>query len=172
MSLSPCLNCETEYDKNNSKRCPSCRVTNEFVISKPSLLERWAYNKGEPQVGEVSDKFLIEESYNEYPREEPKSKRNLGQIPEIERLISAQNRTTHAVRAFVRFLFIQLSGISAAVILWNFSLASIDQQECFNSGDNCGANSFLQVAAVLVWLVSVIWSSIAGWSELESSEIR
>jgi hypothetical protein len=78
---------------------------------------------------------------------------------DFEDLIRAQNRTTHAVRAFVRFLFIQLSGITFAVLLWNLSLADED------------GNAFLQFLAVVVWIVAVVWSSKAGWEELEKSAV-
>ena len=89
----------------------------------------------------------------------------------LDDLVIAQNRTTHAVRAFVRFLFIQLSGITFAVLLWNISLAFVDQQECFRSGEKCNGNAFLQFLAAVVWIVSVVWSSKAGWEELEKSNI-
>lgn len=89
----------------------------------------------------------------------------------LDDLVRAQNRTTHAVRAFVRFLFIQLSGITFAVLLWNISLAFVDQQECFRSGEKCNGNAFLQFLAAVVWIVSVVWSSKAGWEELEKSNI-
>jgi hypothetical protein len=89
----------------------------------------------------------------------------------FEDLIRAQNRTTHAVRAFVRFLFIQLSGITFAVLLWNLSLATVNQQECLQYGDNCNGNAFLQFLAVVVWIVAVVWSSKAGWEELEKSAV-
>ena len=71
----------------------------------------------------------------------------------INNLIQAQNRTTHAVRAFVRFLFIQLTGITLAAFLWLWEI------------------SFLQYLAVVVWIVSVFWSSYAGWKELDKSGI-
>jgi hypothetical protein len=89
----------------------------------------------------------------------------------LEDLVRAQNRTTHAVRAFVRFLFIQLTGITLAVFLWNISLAFVDEQACFQNGDNCTGNAFLQFLAAIVWLVAVIWSSSAGWDELNKSNI-
>jgi hypothetical protein len=79
-------------------------------------------------------------------------------LPNIESLIQAQNKTTHAVRAFVRFLFIQLTGITLAAFLWFTSL-------------NFEGNSFLAFLAVVVWIVSVIWSSVAGWGELDKSNI-
>jgi len=77
----------------------------------------------------------------------------------IDDLIRAQNRTTHAVRAFVRFLFIQLTGITCAVFLWNVSLAM--------EGDTS-----VEFLAGVVWLGAVIWSSAAGWDELNKSNVN
>ena len=89
----------------------------------------------------------------------------------IDDLIRAQNRTTHAVRAFVRFLFIQLTGITLVVFLWNLSLTLIDEQDCFQSGDNCGGNTSIQLLAGITWIATVIWSSYAGWEELNKSNV-
>lgn len=90
----------------------------------------------------------------------------------IDDLIRAQNRTTHAVRAFVRFLFIQLTGVTCAVFLWNLSLAFIDQQKCYSNGSNCTGNAFLQFLAAVVLIGSIIWSSQAGWDELGKSNVN
>lgn len=90
----------------------------------------------------------------------------------IDDLIRAQNKTTHAVRAFVRFLFIQLTGITLAVFLWNLSLAFISPSDCNFRGENCSGNGALQLMAVGVWIVTVIFSSRAGWEELQKSEIN
>jgi hypothetical protein len=76
----------------------------------------------------------------------------------IDDLIRAQNRTTHAVRAFVRFLFIQLTGITCAVFLWNLSIA-------------VEGNTVIEFLAAGVWLGAVIWSSYAGWEELHKSNV-
>lgn len=75
----------------------------------------------------------------------------------IDDLIRAQNRTTHAVRAFVRFLFIQLTGITLVVFLWNLSLTS--------------GNGSIQGLAGIIWIATVFWSSYAGWEELNKSNI-
>jgi hypothetical protein len=77
----------------------------------------------------------------------------------IDDLIRAQNRTTHAVRAFVRFLFIQLTGVTLAVFLWNVSLAM-------------EGNTSVEFLAGVVWLGAVIWSSAAGWDELNKSNVN
>jgi hypothetical protein len=73
----------------------------------------------------------------------------------LEDLVAAQNRTTHAVRAFVRFLFIQLSATTMAVFIYTFS----------------SSNVFLRIIAIVVWLGGVAISSSAGWSELEASNL-
>jgi hypothetical protein len=90
----------------------------------------------------------------------------------LDELIRAQNRTTHAVRAFVRFLFIQLTGITLAFFLWNLSLAFVNSSDCIRSGENCSGNVALQFLAVGVWIATVIVSSNAGWDELKKSEIN
>jgi len=90
----------------------------------------------------------------------------------LDDLIAAQNKTTHAVRAFVRFLFIQLTGITLAVFLWNLSLAFISSSDCARTGENCSGNVALQLMAVGVWIATVILSSRAGWDELQKSDIN
>ena len=104
-----------------------------------------------------------------------KSQRDLSEImiddKQFDALVEAQNKTTHAVRAFVLFLFIQLSGITAAYVVWTLSMSFVDQQKCYSNGTNCEGNAFLQIVAILIWIVSVILSSRAGWSELKKSEV-
>ena len=63
----------------------------------------------------------------------------------------AQNRTTHAARAFVRFLFIQLTGITLAFFRWNISLAFLDEQAVTN----------MEISA-LAMLFSILWLTLSG----------
>jgi len=92
-----------------------------------------------------------------------KEKVQLGKDDELIALvresIRASNRTTHAVRAFVRFLFIQLS----ATTLAGFIIGFTSTQPSPNNG--------LLFLAVVIWIVGVAWSSQAGWSELEKSNV-
>lgn len=94
----------------------------------------------------------------------------------IEQLLSesiaASNRTTHAVRAFVRFLFIQLVGITGAFFLNSLALANVNPMRCAVSGENCEPLYFVQFLAFAVWITAVIWSSMVGWQELELSEVK
>ena len=83
---------------------------------------------------------------------------------EYSLLIQAQNRTTHAVRAFVRFLFIQLSALTLATFLFFISSQLVDEE---------GApNTFLLIMGGVIWIIGLVWSSTAGWSELEKSNIK
>ena len=146
MEIIQCQDCKLEYKskKDEPKKCPSCSST------------YWMLSKSE-------------EKKPSPPGKSESNNQKLTEISDIERLIAAQNRTTHAVRAFVRFLFIQLAGITFTVILWNFSLMFVDEQKCFDYGDYCDGNPFLQFMAVAVLIGTVIWSSRVGWEELEKS---
>jgi hypothetical protein len=84
----------------------------------------------------------------------------------LQKNIDASNRTTHAVRALVLFLFIQLVGLTIAFVLNSLATASYDPVRCAVSGDGCEPIVGLQVLAFLVWVVAVIWSSNVGWREI------
>lgn len=93
----------------------------------------------------------------------------------LAELIRATDRTTRAVRAFVRFLFIQLAAITLAIVVFQLGIFTQDPSEC--AFGVCSPNGFTTTVAALIWIGGVIWSSIAGWGELElskpeSAEIR
>ena len=87
----------------------------------------------------------------------------------LKQLIRSTNRTTHAVRAFVRFLLIQLSAITLAVLIFNAGNLFQDSTNC--SYGICPANEVTAFLAGLIWIIGVVWSSIAGWSELAESDV-
>ncbi len=70
--------------------------------------------------------------------------------------IAASNRTTRAVRAFVRFIFIQFFTGLAVAVLWSLAAA-------YEEGG-------LMVVAFLVALGGLIWASIVGFEELAKSD--
>jgi hypothetical protein len=84
----------------------------------------------------------------------------------------AQNKTTHAVRAFVRFFFIQLSAATLAGFVWAVSQSTMDPYECAQFGENCRGNGALEFAAAIIFIVGVFYSSQQGWKELRASEIN
>jgi hypothetical protein len=87
----------------------------------------------------------------------------------LEKNIEASNRTTHAIRALVRFLFIQLSFLTAAFVLWQIGLAFPDENNC--SAFGCEPNWFITLLVAGLVITGVFISSIAGWSELELSSM-
>lgn len=78
----------------------------------------------------------------------------------LKESIKASNRTTHAVRAFVRFFLIQLTASTVALAIYLYSTT--------NPFDS---NTFLIFAAAIIWVYGVIVSSYAGWTELRLSEV-
>jgi hypothetical protein len=87
----------------------------------------------------------------------------------LQESIRASNRTTHAVRAFVRFLFIQLSFVTAAFLTWQVALAFPDEENCTPMG--CAPSVFWNYLIGALLIIGVWLSSRAGWSELEKSEV-
>jgi hypothetical protein len=77
----------------------------------------------------------------------------------LEQVVRSTGKTTHAVRAFVRFLFIQLSATSLAGVL--IYLGTVFARETEGALIGLG---------IITYVVGVIWSSSAGWSELKQSE--
>ena len=92
-------------------------------------------------------------------------------LQKIDLLISAQNRTTFAVRAIVRFILIQFTGLSFSFAMWSISNTFIDADECVNEGTSCSGNAFFQVVAVSVYLLTIFVSSRAAWTDLEKSRV-
>jgi hypothetical protein len=182
MGMKYCDKCEESVDQV-VLICPSCGHE-EFV---PGTVI-WAREKKKPKVSKdttpTTPHYVAGVSETNQPtRMQPSPKPTPRPIPNvggefsktgktIDDLIRAQNKTTHAVRAFVRFLFIQLTGITFAVFLWNLSLSFIDEQSCYQTGDNCTGNALLQFSAGIVWLIAVILSSRAGWDELNKSNVE
>jgi hypothetical protein len=89
---------------------------------------------------------------------------------DTRQIVLAQNRTTHAIRAFVRFLFIQLSFTTVAGVLFVIASASRSTYDC-SRYEECGQSVFFTVIAVITLIIGIFVSSNAGWSELAKSSI-
>ena len=74
----------------------------------------------------------------------------------LREIVKASNRTTRAVRAFVRFFFIQLTSIGVAFLLFQ--------------GGQATSSSFWMLIASAVWLVGLVVSLREGWRELRLSD--
>jgi hypothetical protein len=87
----------------------------------------------------------------------------------LKKSIEASNRTTYAIRALVRFIFIQLTFLTAAFFVWQ-----IEQQ--FPDPDKCGQfvcepREFVVFLVAGLIITGVVLSSRAGWYELSLSEV-
>jgi hypothetical protein len=130
----PCNQCGRFYRADLISKCPGCAAINQSKaeFDKPN-------NVQPPTISNFPALYSSGETT-------------------LEDLVRAQNRTTHAVRAFVRFLFIQLTGLTLVFFLWNLFLET-------------EANGFVGFLVLVVWLGTVVWSSAAGWDELNKSNI-
>jgi Na+/melibiose symporter-like transporter len=121
-------------------------------VAKKSDQKRAVEESKKPRTEELSASLVETQS------------RSKNETSEYNLLIQAQNRTTHAVRAFVRFLFIQLSALTLATFLFFVSFQLVNEE---------GApNTFLLIMGGVIWIIGLVWSSTAGWSELEKSNIK
>jgi hypothetical protein len=167
MNLKSCQECKTEYQNQKSKSplCPKCGS------------QYWTLVSAKETSSKVNSTKEAKSDYNPTDPGETPEATDIDRLIAVQKqttlsLIAAQNKTTHAVRAFVRFLFIQLSGLTAAGLVWYVSLLFIDQGECINYGDKCDGNAPLQLLAIAIWIGTVIFSSNAAWSELGKSDIH
>ena len=129
---SPCIICGRPFRKDKLPKCPACGATT---------------------TGEVAGSIQQESVYHGLTSSTPQASSD----ELLKQILRATNKTTHAVRAFVRFLFIQLSmsTLSGLVILWGYTTNAMG----------------LIVIGALTWLVGVIWSSAVGWAELTESNL-
>jgi len=162
----------TKSRKKSRERACNCgpKIRDIFGVvrnSDPPIC-KWCGNQ------RVSKNFSEEYESN---AEEPE------QIPSVEPVAQSENqdiiaaidRTTHAVRAFVLFLFYQLTALTLAYFI--FLLAEYignsnsDCSEQLRAYGACSPNLFLVFVAFLTWLFGVFYSSTIGWEEIRKSEV-
>ena len=143
-----CATCGREYNSLRLKKCPACAVSNQASTVVAEDVPR-----AQPQI------------QHQIPEEEDP-------IYEfLQELINAQNRTTHAVRALVRFFFIQLSALTIAGFFYSLANNSVNAYACTTQGTSCNPNGFFIFLAVAIWIVGIFISSSIGWKELSGSNI-
>lgn len=173
-----CIDCKTETSNVNAPTCANCG--GQFFTygpPAPASAAAPAYSNAVPTPA-YSNAGPMPESTMQKVIDIPPALTAQDLNKEITRIITlqneiiqAQNRTTHAVRAFVTFLFIQLAALTIGYFMWEMSQAGVDPYRCAMDGEACEGNSTLQLLAVATWIVGVIWSSAVGRRELEWSEI-
>ncbi len=95
------------------------------------------------------------------------NEQNLAEL--LEESIKASDRTTHAIRAIVRFVFIQLSFITAAYLAWQIGLTFPDEDNCNPLG--CQPLFIWNLIVFILLVLGVSLSSRAGWHELSLSAV-
>ena len=187
-----CYKCKEEIPDIKVLECPACGGQSFVHDKKMFELDRRIHSQAAPPIqedepaAEQSARLVVENQTSKVPVDSDNFKDILERLTSTEEQIQllladsiaaqnrttrAANRTTHAVRAFVRFLFIQLSAITLAAFLWNFAASGVDPIVCQQSGEKCSPIAGLQIIAVIIWIAGVFWSSSAGWSELQKSEV-
>lgn len=143
--------------------------------------------------GTYKPKWKVEEAASEEvlasqviatPKSEPKKEETstkAATIPatvlsdDIHKFIQAQNRTTHAVRAFVLFLFYQLTAITLAYVIYSFAQVqgnqSDDCEPLLRQFGACEPEPTLVFLALVIWIAGVVYSSQIGWREIQKSEV-
>lgn len=86
-------------------------------------------------------------------------------------IIQSSNRTTHAIRAIVRFFLVQLSFTTLAYFVYFLNQFTIDVEEC-GPYEKCSPSSFGSFLVFVVFAVGVFISSRLAWAELERSNIK
>lgn len=172
MSIFECTNCEGSSFVHNAPDpsfclCKSPRVKDSHCVTcgndiepmRLSFLTHKSPERGSASTERVANPAKVaQQNLKEVVTELAISESMLDK-KDIQAMIRAQNRTTHAVRAFVRFLFIQLTSSTAAFVLWNM-------------GNSLNENGFFYFLSSIVLIGGIFWSSYAGWSELAKSDIE
>jgi|688.fasta_scaffold324089_2 hypothetical protein len=91
-------------------------------------------------------------------------------IAASDRTTAASDRTTRAIRAFVLFLFIQLTFTSIAAILFWIGVSIFETASIWDFQQRAWAYLLVAVATIIL-SVGVLVSSIMGWRELALSNV-
>jgi hypothetical protein len=154
-----------------AKQCPACK---KFLSDNGRCMTQGCtYYLEWPQSESISNNSDSENEWTSFAgqRENDEQEEDFSFLnSETRQIVLAQNRTTHAIRAFVRFLFIQLSFTTFAGVLFVIASAASSTYSCSQYGE-CGVSTFFTVAAVLSIIIGIFVSSNAGWSELAKSSI-
>lgn len=174
MGNKKCSNCSYLMDASISV-CPDCEGTTfdhnlPEILSKkilPSLPNRSKSSSSSKIDSPAQSKLDISKSDQQVVTT---SLEFQALIKKQEETIRAIDRTTHAVRAFVLFLFYQLFALTVSGVLYVVGVAlGATNEQCRNSPYGCSPNSFFVFLAIVTWIAGVIYSSNKGWEEIGKS---
>jgi uncharacterized Zn finger protein (UPF0148 family) len=166
-----CTKCGEQVVMNDVFECPVCQGSS-FTHKKESLDES------------VPAASVANSQHSKAPAPKPKSEplkqksslssesADIAQLIQLQQeSIRATNRATHAIRAFVLFIFYQLAASTAAAFFYGIGLGIAgSSDECQNNGI-CEPSSFFIVVSALIFLGGVIFSSMKGWEEIGKSDL-
>jgi hypothetical protein len=91
-------------------------------------------------------------------------------IAASDRTTAASDRTTRAIRAFVLFLFIQLTFTSIAAFMYWQGASILESTSIWDSGSRL-LGILLSALAVGIFVAGILLSSFMGWRELALSKL-
>ena len=166
-----CTKCGEQVLMNDVFECPACQGSS-FTHKKESLVESIpaasaATSQGSPAISS-KPKPVVAKEKSSFTTESG----DIAQLIQLQQeSIRATNRTTHAIRAFVLFVFYQLAASTAAAFFYGIGLGiSSSSDECQYDGI-CEPNAFFIVVSALIFLGGVIFSSMKGWEEIGKSDL-
>ena len=139
-----CKACGYEFRIEYLKRCPNCRAK----------INSWDFTKSVDVIPEAEVTS-------------PKSGAKSEPVPEPEiltRNLSAEERTTHAVRSIAIFILIQVTASVISAIFAGIGLA-ID----LSSNGDSGGGAAMYIFAVIISVIGLFASLNAAWSEYSKS---
>ena len=168
-----CIKCGEQVSILNVFECPTCKGS-AFTHNKDSL--KVNTTAGSSLLEDFNQVAATPKSKNNAARDQSGGMSGGGDFAELIRLqhetIRATNRTTHAVRAFVLFIFYQLTATTLAGFVYGLGLgiASASEQ-CQQYQENCEINGFFIFTSIVILLGGIVLSSMKGWEEIGKSEL-
>jgi hypothetical protein len=138
-----CKSCDHEFRIEYLKRCPSCRAK----------INAWDFTK--------SVEVIPEEELA--PEEKKEGSGTLQHAKIIAKSLSAEERTTHAVRSIAIFILIQVTSTVIAAIFAGIGIA-MDI-----SADGSSGGAAMYVFAVLIAAGGLLAALSSAWSEYSQS---
>lgn len=151
---------------------------------KCSLCDREVFSPNETECGYCLGRIVLpgeggklneakQPSVLDYqPGERPEHSPSDRLTQQLGLMIEAQNRTTFAVRALVKFIFFQLLTLCGGALLWAMGMSTVDTYQCTNFGKTCSGNVFFLTLSVITLLSGTSISFREGWKELKASSIH
>lgn len=174
MTTKKCSRCDREVFSTNDTECDYCLgkivlAGDDRKLFKKEDIPVKDSQPREDSKGYSKEDFFVKGSQSAGKVESSPADRLTQQIGQM---IEAQNRTTAAVRALVKFIFLQMLTLTLGGLFWAMGLSTEDSYQCANFGKNCSGSVFFLVLCAITVIGGTSLSFREGWKELKASEIR